>query len=82
MNNERRSMLLDACDNLSDAVDAIQDVIDEEQDAYDDLSDRLQMGATGDRMLQAIADMESFVSDIEDVIGKIEAYARPKGRRK
>lgn len=57
-------------------MDTIRGVIDEEQEAFDNMPEGLQNGARGDSMMEAIDNMEGFISDIEEIQAKIEEFGR------
>lgn len=82
MNNDRRERLLDAVQSLDDAYDIIDEVCAEEQEAFDNLTEGLQYSATGDSMQNAISGMESLMTEIENIKGKVHVMAVPPKRKK
>ena len=74
MNKERRQALADVEDTISEAIDQIQDVINEEQDALDNLPDSLLYSERGEKMQDAIDEMEGLIGELEEFctnLGKV-----------
>lgn len=82
MNKERREELIEVVDLLGDASDRLREIIDDEQQAYDDLPEGLQYSRTGESMLNAIDQMETFDDHINKVSDEVEDFIKPKRKKK
>lgn len=82
MNQERRDELNEVTDLLGEASDRLREIIDEEQQAYDDLPEGLQYSRTGESMLNAIDQMETFDDHIHKVSDEVEDFIKPKRKKK
>lgn len=71
MNAERRKLLTDAETLLDQARVLIEQARDEEQDAYDNLPESFQNGDKGTAMSEAIDNLETAASAIEDVVSNV-----------
>lgn len=72
MNKNRKSRFDDVTSLLENAKDELSDIQAEEQDAYDSLSEGLQASERGDAMLEWVDFIDEVMSDIDQVIDKIE----------
>lgn len=74
MNKERRERLDDAASQLDEVADIIRDIQSDEQDALDNMPEGFQNGERGESMIDAIEEMDDFISDIEWVRDKIQKF--------
>lgn len=72
MNNARRKELEKALEKIGEAKDIIQNVLDEEQEAFDNMPESFQTGERGEKMTDAIYEMDNAISNLEDVECAIE----------
>lgn len=72
MNKDRRKRIQDIKDQLIDLQTDIEEIKDEEQEAYDNLPESLQDGEKGEKMYDAIDNLDSAYSSLEDVIGYLD----------
>jgi hypothetical protein len=66
MNEQRRKSLRVALDHLEKAASIVMDASAEEQDAYDNLPENFQCGDIGDKMDEAISNLEEAECLIDD----------------
>jgi methyl-accepting chemotaxis protein len=78
MNNQRRQELGEVNITLDEAIDQIESLIDDEQDSYDNLPEGLQASARGDKMQEAIDEMNNIISHIEEVKDHVSCIAKNK----
>lgn len=67
MNKARRKRIQDLKDKLLDILTEIEEIINEEQEAYDNLPESLQDGDKGTKMSEAIDNLDSAYSSLEEV---------------
>lgn len=67
MNNTRRKRIQKLKDKLLDLLTEIEEIKDEEQEAYDNLPGSLQDGEQGEKMSEAIDNLDSAYSSLEEV---------------
>lgn len=72
MNKDRRNRLSGVIDTIADAISELEEIRDEEQDALDSLPESLQYSSKGEMMQEYIDDMESVMSDMENVQESIQ----------
>lgn len=72
MNKDRRNRLSGVIDTITDAISELEEIRDEEQDALDSLPESLQYSSKGEMMQECIDDMESVMSDMENVQESIQ----------
>lgn len=72
MNNARRKELEKALEKIGEAKDIIQNVLDEEQDAFYNMPESFQEGERGERMQEAIGNLEGAVDSLDEVESYIE----------
>lgn len=72
MNKDRRNRLSGVIDSITDAISELEEIRDEEQDALDSLPESLQCSSKGEMMQEYIDDMESVMSDMENVQESIQ----------
>lgn len=72
MNKERKQRFQNAVSSLEEAKDELIDIQAEEIDALDAMPEGLQSSARGDAMQEWIDFIDDTVSDIDNVIDKIE----------
>lgn len=69
MNRTRREAIDDLIEQLENIQQQIETLKDEEQTAYDNLPETLQYSERGETMTEAIDNLESAESDVEEAIG-------------
>ena len=62
MNKDRRKRIQDIRDQLQDLQTEIEEIKDEEQEAYDNLPESLQDGEKGEKMTDAVDNLDSAYS--------------------
>ena len=67
MNKDRRKRIQELKDKLLDILTEIEGIKDEEQEAYDNLPESLQDGEKGDKMSEAVDNLDSAYSSLEEV---------------
>lgn len=72
MNKSRRKKIQDIKDKLLDLLTEIEEIRDEEQEAYDNLPESLQEGEKGTMMSDAIDNLDSAYSSLEEVAEYLE----------
>lgn len=72
MNNQRRKQLKDIKSELLNIQQRLKDLMDEEQQAFDNLSDSLQCSERGEKMEDAISNMDYSYDSITDAIKEID----------
>lgn len=86
MNGQRRKRIMDVSKQFdalesdmrnlavkfSDLLSLVEDIKDEECDAYDNLPEGLQNGEKGQAMQSAIDNLDSIVSQIEEIVDTLE----------
>ena len=75
MNNSRRKELNTINDRLFECVYAVEGIRDEEQEAYNNLPEGLQVSETGERIGNALAELESAINSIEDAMDALKNAA-------
>lgn len=73
MNNARRARLESVKSSIEELVAEVIDVMDLEQEALDNLPEKLQKTERGDAMQDAIDNLESAISALEEAQENIEA---------
>ena len=68
MNKARRKAIEKISEQLEELQAELQELRDAEEEAYDNLPESLQEGEKGDAMQEAIDNMESADSSIQDAI--------------
>lgn len=68
MNKSRRKHIDDILDQLNSLLLEIEEVKDEEQEAYDNLSESLQNGEKGEKMSDAVNNLEYAFDGLAEVI--------------
>ena len=72
MNKARRKRIQELKDKLLDMITEIEEIRDEEQEAYDSLPESLQDGDKGTKMSEAVDNLESAYSSLEEVAESLE----------
>lgn len=72
MNKSRRKRIQELKDKLLDMLTEIEEIRDEEQEAYDSLPESLQDGDKGTKMSEAVDNLESAYSSLEEVAESLE----------
>lgn len=72
MNKDRRKRIQDIKDQLVDLQTEIEEIKDEEQEAYDNLPESLQDGEKGEKMTDAVDNLDLAYSSLEDAIGYLD----------
>lgn len=67
MNKDRRERLQELKDKLLDIQTGLEEIKDEEQEAYDNLPESLQEGDKGQKMSDAIDNLDSAYSSTEEI---------------
>lgn len=73
MNNARRKEIQKITQQLEELKSSIESLQEEEQDAYDNLPESIQDGARGEKMQEAINNLEYAVDNIQDCIDNLES---------
>lgn len=73
MNNKRREVLRGVIGKLEDCRSTVESIMDEEQDCFDNLPENFQSYTTGEKMEEAISNLEDAASKIEEAISSVEA---------
>lgn len=73
MNKERRKRIFEVHTKLEEIMAEIEAIRDDEQEAYDNSLESVQNGERGQAMQDAIDNLESANSSIEDVLEYLEA---------
>lgn len=76
MNKDRRKRIQDVKDQLLNLLTEIEEIKDEEQEAYDNLPESLQEGGKGEKMSEAIDNLDSAYSSLEEVAEYLEEALR------
>lgn len=66
MNKARRKRIQELKDKLLDLLTTIEEIKDEEQEAYDNLPESFQDGDKGTKMTEAIDNLDSAFSSLEE----------------
>lgn len=69
MNRTRREAIDDLIEQLENIQQQIETLKDEEQTVYDNLPETLQYSERGETMTEAIDNLESAESSVEEAIG-------------
>lgn len=72
MNKDRRKRIQDIKDQLMDLQTEIEEIKEEEQGAYDNLPESLQYGEKCEKMTDAVDNLDSAYSSLEDAIGYLD----------
>lgn len=72
MNNERRKRIDALLEKLSSISTDIDILLDEEQEAFDNLPESLQDGERGQKMTEAVDQLEEAKGELEDVVAQLE----------
>lgn len=72
MNKARRKKIQELKDKLLDLLTEIEEIKDEEQEAFDNLPEPLQDGDKGTKMSEAIDNLDSAYSSLEEVAEYLE----------
>lgn len=72
MNKDRRKRIQNIIDQLTDLETEIEEIQDEEQEAYDNLPESLQNGENGERMSDAIDNLDSAFCSLGDAISYLD----------
>lgn len=75
MNKERRQELFDVISHLDEAIDRVEEIKSDEQDAFDSMPEGFQNSARGDAMMEAMDQLDEFVSAIEKIKTNINSMA-------
>lgn len=67
MNKARRKRIQELKDKLLDLLTEIEGIKDDEQEAYDSLPESLQDGEKGSKMSEAVDNLDSAYSSLEEV---------------
>lgn len=73
MNDKTRTEIGKIISEIHALVTKIVDVHDEEQGKYDNMPEGLQQGENGEKMNQAIEDLSSAESSLEEAISYLDA---------
>lgn len=73
MNNPRRKRIDRVHELLEEQLEELNALRDEEEEAYDNLPESLQETERGEAMQEAIDNLDSAVSSIEEAIEALEA---------
>lgn len=68
MNKQRRIKIAAAIELLQQAQAIIEEVIDEEQEAFDNMPESFQEGERGEKMQEAIENLDGAFEGLYDVI--------------
>lgn len=68
MNKDRRKHINDIVEQLNILLLEIEDVKDEEQEAYDNLPESMQSGEKGEKMSDAVNNLEYAFDSLTEVI--------------
>ena len=66
MNKQRRKLIDKAITKLEEIQTELESVKDDEEEAYDNLPESLQFGDRGEAMSEALDNLESAISGIEE----------------
>lgn len=72
MNKQRRKALEELHSLLTDVYERVEAVMEEEQEAYDNLPENLQESERGEAMSDAISNLESAASSIDEAMDYLE----------
>jgi len=72
MNNERRKEIDRIISELQQLQSDIENVLGEEQDAFDNMPEGLQQSDRGEAASEAISELESAQSGVDEVISCLE----------
>lgn len=72
MNNDRRKRIQEIRESLLDLQADLEKIKDEEQEAYDNLPESFQDGEKGEKMSEAIDNLDYAFSSLEEVAEYLE----------
>lgn len=75
MNNARRQTIAEIRTKLEELGSMLDTLIDEETAAFDNLPESLQSGERGDKMQEAISELENPRSDMQNIDTYLETAA-------
>lgn len=73
MNKNRRKQIDDILEQLNPLLLGIESVKDEEQEAYDNLPESMQNGDKGEKMSDAVNNLEYAFDSLTEVIDYLES---------
>lgn len=73
MNKNRRKQIDDVLEQLNPLLLEIESVKDEEQEAYDNLPESMQNGDKGEKMADAVNNLEYAFDSLTEVIDYLES---------
>lgn len=73
MNRERRKVIKELIIELEDLYSQLEEVKDEEQESYDNLPENLQESSRGEAASEAIDNLESALSSIDEAREYLES---------
>lgn len=71
MNKARRISITKIADSLQALKSDVESIQSEEQDAYDNLPESIQDGERGDRMQEAIGNLEDALNLIDEAVASL-----------
>lgn len=72
MNKDKRKRIQNIIDQLTDLGTEIEEIQNEEQEAYDNIPESLQEGEKGERMSDAINNLDSSFCSLGDAISYLD----------
>ncbi|RHA57653.1 hypothetical protein DW932_18260 [Bacteroides intestinalis] len=73
MNNNRRKHINDVMEQLNILLTEIEEIKDEEQEAYDNLPESLQDGDKGEKMSEAVGNLEYAYDGLTEVLDYLDS---------
>lgn len=68
MNKDRRKKLDEIIEQLEALSSEIEEIKDDEDAAYENLPESMQNGEKGDKMMEAVTNMDEAIDRIEDAV--------------
>lgn len=75
MNSSRRKEIRDVITKLKDIAGEIESIKDEEEEAFDSLPESFQYGENGEKMQEAINNLEYAFDSIDDIVDYLNEAA-------
>ena len=72
MNRQRRKVIAAICAKLQALEIEISEVAEEEQEAFDNLPEPFQESERGEKMYEAIEELETVCNEIEEIRNRLE----------
>lgn len=73
MNNQRREKIKKLVAKFQDFTSELDEILSDEQDAFDNMPESLQGSERGEKAQEAISNLESAQSSLEELIGYLES---------